>query len=414
VDVLSEPGAGETALSHSPWEVFQVALGLGLTSFGGPIAHLGYFERVYVRKRSWLSEDEYAGIVALCQLIPGPASSQVGFLIGLKRGGWAGAAAAWLGFTLPSVLLMFGFALLAPRLTGPAAQAALHGLKLVAVAVVAQAVWSMARRLTPDGPRAVIGVGAAVILLLAGTPTAQVIALALGAILGMVVCRNLSEPQAAPNLPVGPRTGIAALAVFLTLLFALPLAARGQGHTPLALAAVFYRAGALVFGGGQVILPLLRDALVPAGWLGDGPFLAGYGAALAVPGPLSSFAAYLGAVVAPAGGGLAGMAAWSGLALGFIYLPGLLITVAGAPVWTWLGRHPPARGALAGVNAAVVGVLAAALYNPIWKTSIATPLDVAIAIVGFFLLERFRAPPILVAGLCVVASTIAGIFDLPR
>jgi chromate transporter len=398
----------EKAEAHSPWEVFLTALGLGLTSFGGPIAHIGYFERTYVRKRAWLSDDEYAGIVALCQLVPGPASSQVGWLIGLKRAGWSGAVAAWLGFTLPSALLMFGFALVAPRLTSPNALAALHGLKLVAVAVVAQAVWSMARRLTPDAPRVAIAAGAAAILLLVSAVGAQLLALALGALAGVLVCRNLNEALAAPSLPVGPRMGMAALVLFLGLLFALPLAARGQGHTPLALGAIFYRAGALVFGGGHVILPLLRDALVPTGWLGDGPFLAGYGAAQAVPGPLSSFAAYLGAVMAPSGGGPVAMALWSALALGFIYLPGLLIAVAGAPVWAWLGGHPLARGALAGVNAAVVGVLAAALYNPIWKTSIAAPLDVAIATVGFLLLERFRAPPILVVIVSVACSMAGG------
>lgn len=388
-------------------EVFVTALGLGMTSFGGPVAHIGYFERVYVRKRAWLSEAEFAGIVALCQMLPGPTSSQAGWLIGLKRAGWSGAMAAWVGFTLPSALLMFGFALLAPKLAGPMAAAALHGLKLAAVAVVAQAVWSMARRLTPDIPRAAIAVGAAVILLMVASATAQVLALTLGALVGVFVCRNLSAAPAAPNLPVGPRTGATALALFLILLVALPAAAQGQGHSLPALAAVFYRAGALVFGGGQVILPLLRGALVPPGWLTDPPFLAGYGAALAVPGPLSSFAAYLGAVVTPLGAGLGERALWAASALGFIYLPGLLIAVAGAPVWTWFTGHPLARGALGGVNSAVVGVLAAALYNPIWKSSVASPLDVAIAAVGLLVFARFRAPPILVVVLCVAASMAA-------
>ncbi|HEY1560179.1 MAG TPA: chromate efflux transporter [Caulobacteraceae bacterium] len=402
-------GAGERAetAGSRALDVFLTALGLGMTSFGGPIAHIGYFERVYVRKRGWLSEEEFAGIVALCQTIPGPTSSQAGWLIGLKRAGWPGAIAAWLGFTLPSALLMFGFAVLAPKLIGPTALAVLHGLKLAAVAVVAQAVWSMARRLTPDVPRAAIAVGAAVILLMVTSATAQVLALTLGALVGVFVCRNLSAAPTAPNLPVGPRTGAMALALFLILLLVLPVAAQGQGHRPLALAAIFYRAGALVFGGGQVILPLLRGALVPPGWLADAPFLAGYGAALAVPGPLSSFAAYLGAVVAPGGASLGVRALWAVSALGFIYLPGLLIAVAGAPVWTWFSGHRLARGALGGVNSAVVGVLAAALYNPIWKSSVASPLDVAIAAVGFLVFERFRAPPILVVILCVVASTAA-------
>ncbi len=402
-------GGSERAEAARPraLDVFLTALGLGMTSFGGPVAHIGYFERVYVRKRAWLSAEEFAGIVALCQMIPGPTSSQAGWLIGLKRAGWPGAIAAWIGFTLPSALLMFGFALLAPKLTGLTALAALHGLKLAAVAVVAQAVWSMARRLTPDIPRAAIAVGAAVILLTVASATAQVLALALGALVGVFVCRNLSAAPATPNLPVGPRTGAMALALFLILLLVLPVAAQGQGHRPLALAAIFYRAGALVFGGGQVILPLLRGALVPTGWLADPPFLTGYGAALAVPGPLSSFAAYLGAVVTPVGASLGERALWAALALGFIYLPGLLIAIAGAPVWTWFSGHPLARGALGGVNAAVVGVLAAALYNPIWKSSVASPIDVAIAAVGFIVFERFRAPPILVVILCVVASMAA-------
>ena len=402
-------GGSERAEAARPraLDVFLTALGLGMTSFGGPVAHIGYFERVYVRKRAWLSEEEFAGIVALCQMLPGPTSSQAGWLIGLKRAGWPGAIAAWIGFTLPSALLMFGFALLAPKLTGPTALAVLHGLKLAAVAVVAQAVWSMARRLTPDVSRAAIAVGAAVILLMVASATAQVLALTLGALVGVFVCRNLSAPPAAPNLPVGPRAGAMALALFLILLLALPMAAQGQGHRPVALAAIFYRAGALVFGGGQVILPLLRGALVPPGWLADPPFLAGYGATLALPGPLSSFAAYLGAVVAPVGSSLGNRALWAAMALGFIYLPGLLIAVAGAPLWTWFSGHRLARGALGGVNAAVVGVLAAALYNPIWKSSVASPLDVAIAAVGFLLFERFRAPPILVVTLCVVASVAA-------
>jgi chromate transporter len=411
VDLLRRSGSpsAEKAGAGGALEVFLAALGLGLTSFGGPIAHLGYFERAYVRRRAWLTEDEFAGIVALCQLIPGPASSQAGWLIGLKRAGWPGALAAWLGFTAPSALMMFGFALLAPRLAGPAAEAALHGLKLVAVPVVAQAVWSMARRLTPDPPRVALAVGAAAILFLAGSAAAQVLALALGAILGMILCRDLSQAPAAPNLPVGPRTGAAALALFLILLAALPLAAGGAGHTPLALGAVFYRAGALVFGGGHVVLPLLRDALVPTGWLADAPFLAGYGAAQAVPGPLFSFAAYLGAAVAPKGAGLAAMALWSTFALAFLYLPGNLIATAGAPVWNWLGGHPLARGALAGVNAAVVGVLAAALYNPIWKSAIGAPLDVAIAAVGFLLLALWRTPPILVVLFTVICAMAAGL-----
>jgi chromate transporter len=395
-----------------PGEVFAAALGLGLTSFGGPIAHLGYYERAYVQKRRWLSADEYAGIVALCQMIPGPASSQVGYLIGLRRAGWLGAFAAWLGFTLPSALLMFGFALLAPRLDSPLAQAALHGLKLVAVAVVAQAVWSMGRKLCPDLQRTALALLAGMVLLVVGGAATQLLVLGVGAVGGLILCRNIEAQPAAPKLPIGPRLRLLALVVFVGLLVVLPFAATGGRHSLLALAAIFYRAGALVFGGGHVVLPLLRNALVPPGWISDAHFLSGYGAAQAVPGPLFTFAAYLGAAIAPPGSGPLTAALWSSVALLFIFLPGLLIAIAGLPLWNWLGRHALARGALAGVNAAVVGVLGAALYNPIWTSSIAAPVDLAIAALAFFILERWRAPPILVVGVCVLGALAASFAPL--
>jgi chromate transporter len=407
--VTREAPPGDTR--GGAWQVFVVALGLGLTSFGGPIAHLGYFERAYVQRRRWLSADDYAGIVALCQLVPGPASSQTGFLIGLKRAGWPGALAAWTGFTLPSAIFMFGFALLSPRLGGPIAEAALHGLKLVAVAVVAQAVWSMARKLCPDLTRTALALAAAILLLIVGGPGVQLLALAIGAVGGMVLCRGVEAGPAPPKLPVGPRAGAAALAAFLALLIALPVLTREDGHSLPALATLFYRAGALVFGGGHVVLPLLRSALVPTGWMGDGAFLSGYGAAQAMPGPLFTFAAYLGAAVAPPGQGALAAALWSTIALGAIFLPGALLAIAGVSVWTWLGRHTLARGALAGVNAAVVGVLGAALYNPIWTSAILAPADVAIVGTGFLLLERWRIAPIAVVGLCITASTIAALID---
>jgi chromate transporter len=386
-------------------EVFAVALGLGLTSFGGPIAHLGYFERAYVERRRWLSADDYAGLVALCQMAPGPASSQVGFLVGLRRAGWSGAFAAWLGFTLPSAALMFAFARLAPRLTGPLTQAALHGLKLVAVAVVAQAVWSMGRRLCPDLRRAALGLLAAAMLLLIGGPLMQLLALVAGAVGGVLLCRDAPGISAPPKLPIGRRTGLAAGGVFLALLVGLPLAAQAIApRSMLAMTAIFYKAGALVFGGGHVVLPLLRDALVPTGWVSDGAFLSGYGAAQAVPGPLFTFAAYLGAVVAPPGSGVGASLLWSIGALAFLFLPGLLVALAGVRLWTWIGGHPTARGALAGVNAAVVGVLGAALYDPIWTSAILGARDLAVAVVAFMLLERWRVPPILIVAFCVVAA----------
>ena len=389
-------------------EVFGVALRLGLTSFGGPIAHLGYYERTYVRQRQWLSPDEYAGLVALCQMVPGPASSQTGFLIGLRRAGWAGAFAAWAGFTLPSAIVMFGFALLAPRLEGPATDAVLHGLKLVAVAVVAQAVWSMARNLCPDRPRAALALLAAALLLVVSGAFVQIAALLIGAVGGALLCRDLPAAPGLPAMPVSLRTGGVALALFLILLVALPLAGAAAPHGLLALAGIFYKAGALVFGGGHVVLPLLRDALVPQGWLSDSAFLAGYGVAQAIPGPLFTFSAYLGAIVAPAGAGATML--WSSLALIFIFLPGLLIALAGLPVWLWLGHHPAARAALAGINAAVVGVLGAALYNPIWLSAIGNGRDVAIALTGFLLLERWRVPPLAIVIFCVVTALISAWF----
>jgi chromate transporter len=386
----------------SAGEVFLVALKLGLTSFGGPIAHLGYFERTYVRERQWLTPDEYGGLVALCQMVPGPASSQVSYLIGLRRAGWGGAFAAWAGFTLPSALVMFAFALLAPHLEGSTTNAVLHGLKLVAVAVVAQAVWSMARNLCPDRPRAALALLAAALLLVVSGSFVQIVALLIGAVGGGLLCRNLPAVPRLPVMPVSMRTGGMALALFLILLLALPLAGAVAPHSLLALAGIFYKAGALVFGGGHVVLPLLRDALVPQGWLSDNIFLAGYGVAQAIPGPLFTFSAYLGAVVAPAGTALL----WSGVALIFIFLPGVLIALAGLPVWLWLGHHPAARAALAGINAAVVGVLGAALYNPIWLSAVANGRDVAIALIGFLLLERWRVPPLAIVVFCIGAALI--------
>jgi chromate transporter len=391
-----EPRRGSAA------EVFSVALRLGLTSFGGPIAHLGYYERTYVRERQWLTPEEYGGLVALCQMVPGPASSQVGYLIGLRRAGWSGAFAAWAGFTLPSAIIMFGFALLAPHLEGPTTNAVLHGLKLVAVAVVAQAVWSMARNLCPDRSRAALALIAAVLLLVISGSLVQIAALLIGAVGGALLCRDLPAAPGLPAMPVTLRTGGVALALFLILLVALPLAGTAAPHSLLALAGVFYKAGALVFGGGHVVLPLLRDALVPQGWLSDNTFLAGYGVAQAIPGPLFTFSAYLGAVVAPSGAALL----WSAVALIFMFLPGVLIALAGLPIWLWLGHHSAARAALAGINAAVVGVLGAALYNPIWLSAIDNGRDVAVALTSFLLLERWRVPPIIIVVFCVGAALI--------
>jgi chromate transporter len=381
-------------------EVFGVALKLGLTSFGGPIAHLGYYERTYVRERQWLSSEQYGGLVSLCQLLPGPTSSQVGFLIGLHRAGWMGALAAWTGFTLPSALLMYTFALLAPTDPGPHMQAVLHGLMLTAVVVVAQAVWSMARSLAPDLPRRVIAVAACVPLLFLHSGVAQFATLAGGALCGGLFCRSVS--YTAPKLPAELHTRVAwtALVLFLALLVGLSGAALFQTHGPIALANIFYRSGAFVFGGGHVVLPLLQQALVPTGWVSDDRFLAGYGFAQAMPGPLFTLAAYLGAASAPPQQSLI----WALVALIAIFLPGLLLAVTGLSLLGRAADSTVANAALAGINAAVVGLLAAALYNPVWVSAVRSLFDVLIVLVAFVLLQRLKAPPVFIAALCVSAS----------
>jgi chromate transporter len=322
-------------------------------------------------------------------------------VVGLGRAGWRGGLAAWLGFTAPSALLMFAFGLAAPRLDGPWATAVLHGLKLTAAAIVAQATWSMARRLTPDLTRLAIAGATGVLSLALGGAVAQLGLLAGAAGVGLVVCRSAGPIGAPPTLPIGGRAATLALVVFLAVLAALPLVATAQARGPVALAAAIYQAGALVFGGGHVVLPLLRMALVPHGWLTDSRFLAGYGAAQALPGPLFAFAAFLGESAAPAGSTLAVKAAWAVVALVAIFVPGVLLVVAGAPIWTAVARHPSAQGALSGVNAAVVGILAAALYTPIGTSAITTPADAAIVVAGFSLLVILKSPPLAIVGFCV-------------
>jgi chromate transporter len=379
-------------------EVLRVALRLGLTSFGGPIAHLGYFERVYVRECAWLSGEQYAALVGLCQILPGPTSSQVGFLIGLHRAGWRGALAAWVGFTLPSALLLYACARLSAHAQGPLASATVHGLKLVAVAVVAQAVWSMARRLCTDRGTWLIALGAALLLFAGAGSGAQLAVLAAGFAAGRLWCHPASIPPGSAAELVRPRTAWLALAA-CTLLLGLSLLSWRSAPSDFALAQVFYRAGALVFGGGHVVLPLLRAALVPAGWLSDDAFLSGYGLAQAVPGPLFTVAAYLGAVAVP-GAPTAGAL----IALLAIFLPGLLLAVAGSSVWALLARHRPLRAGITGVNAAVVGILAAALYNPVWVSAVRDGADVAIAAGALLLLQTQRVPPLAVVVSCAAAS----------
>jgi chromate transporter len=380
--------------------VLWVALTLGLTSFGGPIAHLGYYERTYVRERQWLSREQYGALISLCQLLPGPTSSQVGFLVGLHRAGWWGALAAWTGFTLPSALLMYMFALYSPANPGPRMQAVLHGLMLTAVVVVAQAVWSMARSLTPDLPRRAIAGAACVPLLFWHSGVAQFVTLVGGAVIGGILLRSI--PHTATKLPAAlpPRTAWVALTLFLLLLGGLSGAALIERHGPISLANIFYRSGAFVFGGGHVVLPLLQQALVPTGWLSGDRFLAGYGFAQAMPGPLFTLAAYLGAASAPSQQSLL----WALIALIAIFLPGLLLATTGSSLLGRIADSTAANALLAGINAAVVGLLAAALYNPVWVSAVRAGFDVAIVVVALVLLLRFKIPPMLIAALCVGAS----------
>jgi chromate transporter len=382
-------------------EVLGVFLRLGLSSFGGPIAHLGYFRDEFVSRRKWLDEQAYADLVALCQFLPGPASSQTGFSIGLMRAGYLGGLAAWTGFTLPSAIALLLFAYGAGQLSGPVGSGLLHGLKLVAVAIIAQAVWGMARSLCPDRERASIAAVAAVIVLSSASSVAQIAAILVGAIAGLWLCRDAPPPAAGHvAMPVSRRAGFVFLAAFAVLLAATLLL---QGRTLLAgfdVFAAFYRSGALVFGGGHVVLPLLREAFVTPGWVSDDAFLAGYGAAQAIPGPIFSFAAYLGALVKTAPNGLAGAV----LGLIGIFLPGILILMGMLPFWDAFRMRVGAQAAMRGVNASVVGLLGAALYNPVWTTSVKGPLDVALALIGFVLLVAWRAPPLVV----VLISALGG------
>ncbi len=370
-------------------EVFRAFLLLGLTSFGGPIAHLGYFRSEFVERRRWLTEQAYADLVALCQFLPGPASSQVGFALGLMRGGPWGALAAWTAFTLPSALLLVLFALGAAGLEDPIGQGLIHGLKVTAVAIVAHAVWGMARNLCPDRRRAGIALAAVFTVVLVSGPLGQVAAIVVGAVAGMALCRTHAEAEVHPlTLPVSRRAGHLAAATFVALLVGLPLLAWSTPSALLAVMDAFYRAGALVFGGGHVVLPLLEAEVVQSGWVLPDDFLAGYGAAQAIPGPLFTFAAYLGSVMSPLGGGVLIAA----LALAMIFLPGLLLLVAVLPHWNRFRRWDSAQALMRGANAAVVGILGAALYQPVWTSAILGPREFALALTGFLLLSVWKLP----------------------
>lgn len=389
----------------SALEVLATFAKLGLTSFGGPIAHIGYYRQELVEKRRWVSETELAELLALCQFLPGPASSQLGFCLGLTRAGLPGGLAAFAAFTLPSAALLFAFAALLPQLSSALGRGALHGLALVAVAVVAHGLIGMARQLCPDVPRASIAIASALVLLLAGAAWVQLVVIAAGALLGMFVCRGGALPgPSALRLRYGPKLGLALLAAFALGLVGLPIAARGFGGL-WAVADAFYRAGGLVFGGGHVVLPLLEEAVVRPGWVSASEFVAGYGAAQAIPGPMFSFAAYLGSRIAGAGGAL--------VALCTIFLPGLLLAAAVLPLWRSVASRPGAVRAVAGVNAAVVGLLGAALYDPVCTKAMRGPFDVAVSLVGLALLLRWRASPLWVVLACVCASVARAIWVAP-
>jgi chromate transporter len=388
-------------------EVFAAFLKLGLTSFGGPIAHLGYYHNEFVERRKWLDETTFADLVALCQFLPGPASSQVGFSLGVLRGnGLLGGLAAWCGFTMPSALIMFAFAKGAAAFAGPVAGGVLHGLKLVAVAVIAQAIWGMARTLAPDRARAGIAFAAVAIVVFFAGSYAQIAAIALGAAAGLWLCRgDAAAASGRLNFPVTRRGGAIALVLFTALLLIPPAVAAATSSQALALFDAFYRSGALVFGGGHVVLPLLQSQVVTPGWVNNEAFLAGYGLAQAVPGPLFTFAAYLGAVMGPPPNGPWGAA----IALVALMLPGMLLVYGMLPFWGALRAYPAAQAAMRGTNAAVVGILGAALYNPVWTSAVLTPRDFALALGGFLLLAVWKMPPWVVVILLACAGALSGV-----
>lgn len=371
-------------------EVFLVALRLGFTSFGGPVAHLGYFRDEYVGRRRWLDDAAYADLVALCQFLPGPASSQVGISVGALRAGWLGGIAAWVAFTAPSAiaLVIFGLAVEEFDLSDAGW---LAGLKVAAVAVVANAVWGMARNLTPDRERITIAVAAAVIVLIERTALTQVLVIVAGAMLGWRLFPTVARAAAdttGRRLGFGTRAAVVAWVTFFGLLIALPVARQFSDSQTLALVDSFYRVGSLVFGGGHVVLPLVESEVVSPGWLTEGEFIAGYGAAQAVPGPLFAFSAYLGAIAGPQPNGWLG----ASIALVAIYVPSFLLLAGTLPFWERLRARPDVQAALKGVGAAVVGLLIAALYDPVWTSAILQPEDFALALVSFALLAAWRIP----------------------
>ena len=392
--------------------VFRAFAKLGVTSFGGPIAHIGYFRREFVERRSWLDDRQFAELLALCQFLPGPASSQLGFAIGLTQAGPLGALAAFVAFTLPSAILLFAFASLSPLVAGPLSDAALHGLKIVALAVVAHGLVGMARSLTPDWQRILIALLALGLMLGLGSAWMQIAVILIGGIAGFVLCRAVDTHRGPPvDGGITRRTGLVLLAVFIALLAGLPILATGHSvdnNANVATLDAFYRAGALVFGGGHVVLPLLEETVVAPGWVDADQFLAGYGAAQAVPGPMFTLASYLGALLPGASGGFTGAI----LATLAIFVPGFLLLAGMLPFWQSLSRRPAALRFIAGVNAAVVGLLAAALYDPVFTSAATGVVDLLIAALAFAALARWNVSALWVVVWCVgtrIAATTAGV-----
>ncbi|MFM0327131.1 chromate efflux transporter [Caballeronia glebae] len=389
----------------TPLEVLATFLKLGLTSFGGPVAHVGYFRAEFVERRKWLDDASFTDLVALCQFLPGPASSQVGIAIGFARAGWLGALAAWIGFTLPSAIALILFALGMAHWAQLSHSGIVHGLKLAAVAIVAQAVWGMKTSLCPDRLRAGIAVAAALIVLEAPSAVGQLCAIGFGGVVGwrMLTLKHLPSAQHR-RYGIGRAQGAILLTVFFVLLALLPGLASWTGMNWLKMASVFYRSGALVFGGGHVVLPLLQASIVPNGWVPNDVFLAGYGATQAVPGPLFTFAAFLGAVMpAPLGGWIGGFAM-----LAAVFLPAFLLVLGALPFWETLRQRDAIRRAMGGVNAAVVGILGAALYDPVWTSAVHSRPDVALALIAFGLLAVGRVSPVIVVALTALGGWALG------
>jgi chromate transporter len=384
-------------------EVLWVSLRLGLTSFGGPVAHLGYFHEEYVKRRKWIDEQSYADLVALCQFLPGPASSQVSIAIGIARARLLGGIAAWLGFTMPSALALIAFALGIGAFASAADAGWLHGLKVVAVAVVAQAVWGMARSLCPDRERATIAIIASIVTLAWPTAVGQLSSIAIAGIVGLIIFPGAASSSLAHmRFPIGKRTGITAWIIFLALLIGLPLLRQIQPIHTLEVFDSFFRVGSLVFGGGHVVLPLLQTEVVGPGWITNEQFVAGYGATQAVPGPLFTFSAYLGAVMGPEPNGWAGAM----LALVAIFLPSFLLIAGALPFWDILRSVPVFQSALKGINAAVVGLLLTALYKPVWTSAIYSPADFGLGLIAFGLLMFWKFPPWLVVVLTAFGGEV--------